>query len=502
MLKGVSFTVLGLGDQNYTKFMEVPRIFWTRLEECGGKPFYPRGEADEVDGIEEMVEQWSEGLWKAWTKELTDLKDRLLNPSKHASATTPASDTIPTKPLPADSNGQAVNFGLKGVPALAPCRIQLKWHSTEPTNATRERLPRTAVKRTTGEELYSPTEPFWASVSESKLLTATGSDRVVMHLGVSTEGSDLQKIYCPGDSIGVLPSNDAALVSKLLKRLGVVEEKLFSVGPAASSQQDLAAMANNDTKYLAHVPTPCTLRYALLYCFDVTSPPRKSLLRLLAEYCELEGEKKDLMELCSIQGKARFEKEIRKGEPGLIHLLERYKSCKPSIDHLLDVLPTLAPRYYSICSSPLAYKDQLQVAYSVVRYSTEMKYEKLGVATNWLQGLCSKENKAKDSSVYRIPIFLKRGGSFALPVDRSKPMIMVGPGTGVAPFRGFIQQRIEESKASSGGSKMGEAWLFFGCRREEEDYLYKEDLESYVGQAGGLTKLHVAFSRAGRLLKK
>eukprot|EP01026_Neomeris_dumetosa_P022938 TRINITY_DN1977_c0_g1_i3.p1 TRINITY_DN1977_c0_g1~~TRINITY_DN1977_c0_g1_i3.p1 ORF type:complete len:224 (-),score=34.63 TRINITY_DN1977_c0_g1_i3:230-901(-) len=142
---------------------------------------------------------------------------------------------------------------------------------------------------------------------------------------------------------------------------------------------------------------------------------------------------------------------------------------------------------YSISSSDRELPNEVHVAFSVVNYKT-MYGQKKGVATMWLDKFCNEESHGKT----KIGTYVRSGGDFKHPVVLESPIIMIGPGTGVAPFRGFLQQR--RAMKSQGGS-CGESWLFFGCRRKDEDYLYQRDLEQFV-QDGTLDHLVCAFSRA------
>jgi cytochrome P450/NADPH-cytochrome P450 reductase len=147
------------------------------------------------------------------------------------------------------------------------------------------------------------------------------------------------------------------------------------------------------------------------------------------------------------------------------------------------MLPMMTPRYYSISSSPLAAPDRCSVTVAVVRepaLSGDGTYE--GVASTYL---------AKRDTGLRVNAFVKSSKSgFALPSDTTRPIVMIGPGTGLAPFRGFLQER---SILRAGGATLGTAMLFFGCRNPDEDYLYRDELERFA--ADGIVDLHVAFSR-------
>ena len=151
------------------------------------------------------------------------------------------------------------------------------------------------------------------------------------------------------------------------------------------------------------------------------------------------------------------------------------------------------------------------MAFTIVRYATERFGERQGVATSWLNALCAplassrsgagggaadggavdgapaNGNASAPTSPIRLPIFLRRGGAFGPPDSLATPLVMIGPGTGVAPFRGFLQHRRAQAAAQGAGGEggaadsKGAAWLFFGCRREDQDFLYKDDLQASVG---------------------
>ena len=229
---------------------------------------------------------------------------------------------------------------------------------------------------------------------------------------------------------------------------------------------------------------------------------RKSLLRVLGEHCTSDNDKQGLLHLSSTGGRQDYTTHIKAAQPSLLTLFHQFPSCKPPLAALLDCLPPLAPRMYSVSSSPLETPHQVHVAFSVVRYETPAGVRQ-GVATTWLEKLCQPmlEGRGVTSEArVRLPVYLRRGGSFGLPVHRdtglpnlAAPMLMIGPGTGVAPFRGFLQQRRHLVKQQD--SPAAPAWLYFGCRQEQEDFLYQADLKAFEAD-GTLSKLRVAFSRA------
>ncbi|KAK9818129.1 hypothetical protein WJX72_007597 [[Myrmecia] bisecta] len=513
LLKDVQFTVLGLGDSNYTRYMAVPRAFRTRFTDLGAACFYDCLEADEVDGLEEFVDRWVAGLWGP-------LKQAAL-PTAVGDNGPPANGKSPGAAAAADNSSESgAGDGLVGVPALAPTRVALVW---EADRAQAERVAAAEAAHPTAADLaerdvkgmYSPETPFWARVADARYLTAPTSERKVLHVAFDVSGSGMA--YHPGDSLGLLPENDPALVDGLLARLGQDGAAIFSVRPvgspadsaapatsSAGSAGSASSEASGAPRLLPHLRWPCTLRWALLHGCDLTSAPRKSLLRLLGEHCGDAAQRRQLLLLASRGGKDAYAKEIREGQPSLLDLLQRFPSCQPPLAALLDALPPLAPRMYSIASSPLEHPGQAHVAFSVVRFLTA-NGQRQGVATTWLaklvEPITSGRLKASELTL-RLPLYLRSGGAFRPPEDLQVPSLMIGPGTGVAPFRGFLQhrrqllrQRPPQAGAGSQAEAAGPAWLFFGCRTKQDDYLYGDEWDAFV-KDGTLSHYEVAFSRA------
>lgn len=165
----------------------------------------------------------------------------------------------------------------------------------------------------------------------------------------------------------------------------------------------------------------------------------------------------------------------------MLEVLDKFTSLKPPLAAVLELLPRLTTRFYSISSSPLA-ADSIHLTVAVVRYKTDANVtDREGVASTWFERMREGAN---------LEIFM-RTSDFHLPVDNQKPVIMVGPGTGLAPFRGFILDRQEEKKQGKAG---GPLVMIFGCRSKTYDYIYQSDLEAAEAD-GTLSNLLCAFSR-------
>ena len=464
--RGVQYTVLGLGDQNYSAFMAVPRAFTQIMENMGAKAFAKRGECDDTLGLYEQVDTWTSLFWPKLAVAQT-MADRLRAGETIDDDDEVATNVEPHAPVQPPAKEQSK---LEGVPPLAICRSEVAWLDQG------EKYEAGAI--TPGPDAngaYTVAAPYMASICEHRLLTNPESDRRVLHVAFDLGSSGIR--YKPGDSIGIIPQNNGNLTRRVVSALAYDGEKVFSLNWKSDSDSEKASHP------LPHIKTPCTVIDAFQKYLDITSCPRKSLVRVLAEHCSDAADKTSLLHLSSRGGKADYDTQIRGQGASLLTLLERFPSCKPPLAELLDALPPLAPRLYSITCAPEVSPTTASVAFSVVKYKVASGEERLGVATNWLDALTATPAS--------VPVYIKPSLKFGLPEDASAPLIMIGPGTGVAPFRGFLQSRREAAK---NGVTLAETMLFFGCRKRDEDFLYDSDWEGFVAD-GALSKFVCAFSR-------
>jgi NADPH-ferrihemoprotein reductase len=193
------------------------------------------------------------------------------------------------------------------------------------------------------------------------------------------------------------------------------------------------------------------------------------------------------MSTYSEEGKAMYNDWVIKSSRTVLHVLEDLDSVRPPLDHLLELLPRLQPRFYSISSSPKVTPDSVHVTAVMVDYDTSTGRRVKGVCTDFLLRKQPDVENANEATV----LCYVRKSAFRLPPKPETPFIMIGPGTGLAPFRGFIQERDYLRRE---GKPMGDCILYYGCRNRNEDYLYREELEQYESN-GTLSNLYVAFSR-------
>ncbi|WP_209121339.1 assimilatory sulfite reductase (NADPH) flavoprotein subunit [Alkalihalobacillus sp. BA299] len=294
--------------------------------------------------------------------------------------------------------------------------------------------------------VYSRTNPFKAEVLENLNLNGRGSNKETRHLELSLEGSGLT--YEPGDSIGIFPENDPELVDELLK-----ETKW-------DPNERLTVSKQGDT---------LTLQEALRSHYEITNLTKP----LLEQIAKLSTNDK-LQEL--VQNTDNLKKYISGRD--LLDLVRDYGTWGETAQDFVSILRKMPPRLYSIASSLAANPEEVHLTIGAVRYQTHGR-ERKGVCSI----LCAERLEPGDT----LPIFIQHNQNFKLPESHETPVIMVGPGTGVAPFRSFMQER-EEVGAE------GKSWMFFGDQHFVTDFLYQTEWQKWL-KDGVLTKMDVAFSR-------
>ncbi|XP_062519373.1 methionine synthase reductase-like [Corticium candelabrum] len=353
------------------------------------------------------------------------------------------------------------------------------------------------------------TDLFMAPITGCQQLTRDDAVKTALEVELDTKGSDVT--YSPGDSFGIVCENDPEEVKWLIDRL-----HLPSNGDALAEIKIAPNPRYAEESVPVHLPTPWTPRGWLQNCCDIRSVPGKMFLRVLAEYTSEAKEKNRIEQLCSKQGSQEFSSRIRDNKIFFIDILEVFPSCLPPLNVVLEGLPRLKPRYYSVASSPLSSKNKVKCVFNVVNLPPKgSQPSRKGLCTGWLQGLTQPFRRgydAPDQSTAtvtdppKVPMYLRSNNRFNIPDDPSVPLVMIGPGTGIAPFVGFLRHRYQQQTAANANdkkaanatdkkaAKFGETWLFYGCRHKDRDFLYKKQLDMFVA-SGTLSHLHVVFSR-------
>lgn len=296
---------------------------------------------------------------------------------------------------------------------------------------------------------WSRKNPFPARLLVNRGLSGPYSANDTRHYELSLEGSGLT--YEPGDAVGVVESNCLNLVQEVLDALHCTGDELVPTGDGE----------------------PKRLRDALWKDYAITKPSAQ-LLQALAE--KAGDAATFLRDLLSPDQKAALEHYLE----GLhiVDLLEDYPSARFTAEEFVKTLRKLLPRLYSVASSPACHPEHVHLTVATVRYESKGRLRK---------GVCSTYLAERVAVGAIVPIFFHVAKGFRLPQDGNTPIIMVGAGTGIAPFRAFLQERI--ATGAQGGN-----WIFFGDQRASEDFLYREEWEKMKAD-GVLTRIDTAFSR-------
>ncbi len=337
----------------------------------------------------------------------------------------------------------------KCVPGGKPTAKKLKeLLALNPASAASAAKPAVPAARPTAVPGAARDKPCLATLRASRPLNEPGAEKQTQNVVLSLGGSGIH--YEPGDSLGVWADNypeEVDLILTILRARGS-EQVTLADGSASTAREALTRQ--------------CNLR-----------EPGEDLYELLGRHARDAGEAARLKQLANDDSAATAH-----GVHDVFDVLVRFRSARPTVTEFVGALGKLQPRLYSIASSLKRHPGEVHLTVAVVRYALYRR-EYGGVASNFFA------ERLRPGQ--RVAVYIQPSHAFKLPPDPATPIIMIGPGTGVAPFRAFLQER------AAGGAR-GENWLFFGNQKRELDFLYRDELESHL-RAGVLTTLTTAFSR-------
>ena len=456
-LKNFNYALLGLGDTNYTQFCNGPKLFHQKFQQLGAHCFYGPAWADDGTGLDVEVEPFIEGLWDA-------LDTFFQNAQKHSDHKI----QINTDQLSDKLNKLSiVNPDLSSelsVPEFVESHLKIEFLDEEKINFDQGNL----------ESLFSSMYPqsggvHLATVVQNSLISDETAEKKCYDIKFCL---DENFDYEPGHAVDCLCPNDDYEVSQLIKRLNLEskKDKIFRL------------VSNNPNKKLGQSyvkltqETKLTLSAFFKYCVDLRwNSLKKNFFRFLSEYCSDVNEKNRLLQLSSREANEEYTNLIREMHTSVLDVLNTFKSCQPPVEHLIQMLLAITPRSYSLCS----HGDQLEFVFNLVKFSKESTrtYDRLGIATGYLHRLEKNQN---------FYLMKRKFQNFTFPTDPDRPLIMIGPGTGIAPFVGFLRSKKESLQNLN-------LYLFFGCRDPNKDFLFKEEILNEF--APNLKLFNVSFSR-------
>ncbi|CCO34427.1 NADPH-ferrihemoprotein reductase [Rhizoctonia solani AG-1 IB] len=494
-LEGLKYVVFGLGNKTYEHYNKVARDVDEKLTTLGAQRIGERGEGDDDKSMEEDYLEWKEKMWPEFA--------RVMGVEEGAGSESP-------------------DFKVTEVDTHPPEKVYLG------------ELSARALTKTRG--IHDAKNPYPASIQNIRELFTVGGERNCIHAEFNIEGSGIT--YQHGDHVGLWPSNPDVEVDRLL----------FALGLGASDRRTAVIDIESLDPQLAKVPFPVPTTYetVLRHYIDISSVASRQTLGALAKYAPTPEAGAALSALAT--DKALYGSVVAGGCLKLAEVLqlvagnsinskptgENTTAWKIPFDVIVSAIPRLQPRYYSISSSPKLHPTSIHVTCVVLKYESEASDRAptkwvFGVGSNYLlnlkmaahgeqapllseSGVESVTNPIyaingprssyQGETGYKAPVHVRRS-TFRLPTNPKTPVIMIGPGTGVAPFRGFVQERVAlarkaiEKNGADALADWGQISLYYGCRDENEDFLYKDEWPEYQSELKGKFTMRNAFSRSG-----
>ncbi|KAK3353094.1 NADPH-cytochrome P450 reductase [Lasiosphaeria hispida] len=460
-LSNLNFVAFGLGNNTYEHYNSMVRNVTKALEKHGAHRIGEAGEGDDGAGtMEEDFLAWKDPMWKA-LQEKMGLDER-------EAVYEPIFGIVERETLTKDSPEVYVG---------EPNKMHLDGTPKGPFNAH---------------------NPYIAPIAKSFELFSV-KDRNCLHMEVDISGSNLT--YQTGDHIAVWPTNPGEEVDRFLNTFGLTDKR----------HQVISVKALEPTAKVPF-PTPTTFDAIVRYHMEICAPVSRQFIATLAAFAPNEESKAEMTKLGG--DKDYFHQKVNVHHLNIARILKSVSKGQPWISvpfsALIEGVTKLQPRYYSISSSSLEQPKMISITAVVERQTIPGRDDPFhGVATNYLLALKEKQNGEPNPTPFglsyeitgprnrydgvHVPVHV-RHSNFKLPSDPTKPIILIGPGTGVAPFRGFVRERVNQVK---NGETVGKTILFFGCRKRTEDFLYDKEWQEAKEVLGDNFELVLAFSRDG-----
>ena len=464
-LHRMNYTVFGLGNRQYEHFNRMGKRTNATLEAFGAKRVFDYGEGDDDGTLDEDFAAWKAKMWPS-------LVSQFNNAGAAAGDAAAAAGT-----------SQKVQLTYKVVPI-----------ATEADKAAAAKASAAQANKISSTNKHFFTAPLAAIAVNRELRTGGGPDAAVgstRHVEIDLSGTGLT--YVTADNLAVMPENDPTMVAELAKALGYTLDQAFYVEPVDAGDHDL--------KY--DFPTPCTVQDALTRFFDIHGAVKHATLTQLLPYVSDPQQQAWLKGLLAEDNRAAFKAfavESCKSVASLLVNGGELSSCKVPLADFLHIVPFVQPRYYTISSSSSVHPHRVHITVSVTQFKSAQGRAVKGLCSGYLQKLVPGVSAAAPA----CRVFV-RPSTFRLPKQLSTPVVMIGPGTGLAPMRALLQDRQWQGEHQTNGNgnghgnghgvpAAGKNTLYFGCQKRSVDFIYRDEMEAYQA-SGVLSSLQLAFSR-------
>ena len=322
-----------------------------------------------------------------------------------------------------------------------------------------------------------PPKTKMLTLEKNERITDSSYNRNIRHLVFDIEGKDFS--YLLGDALTIYPDNDPENVGEFLDWYGADKKTVY----------DVKALKTLDNRRAQSFKHPMTNVQLFGEVVDILGRPNKNFYKQLRKFASDPKDQAalDVLISDSAEGNAKYA-GLTAETVTYADVLRMFPSAKPSVEHLVSLIPCIKPRLYSIASSQRLVNDKVELVIVILDWMTAGGKARRGLSTNYINRIATDGEAS--GSTFQVACSVTPG-TFKFPKSLLQPYIMVGLGTGLAPFRAFVQERAFFKRK---GADCGPMWLFYGCRYKAKDYIFGDELETYHKE-GVLTELHPAFSR-------
>jgi NADPH-ferrihemoprotein reductase len=440
-LANVDFSVFGLGNTQYENYNKIGRGVNAGMEKLGATRVVEYGEGDDDSTLEDDFEKWKKRAIPALVKKY--------HPD-----------------------------GAGTVDADVTTKVNLTFKCTDCDPSTAIIPPANIINNST-KHFFSSPDATVTTIREMRD-EADGGNTVHMEFDIAGTGVS----YQTADNLAVIPNNTNVAVEMFSRTCGGFRLSQYVNLEAISENDDVEEVEDSNAVFKHPFPTPCSIQDIFTKYLDIASIPRKSVLEMFLPYLTDEAQKKWLENL--VASRELFQTTVEaEGLTFCSLLANELSSCRIPLADLLHIIPLIQPRYYTICSSSSCFPESIHLTVSVS--------ERKAPSGSTVYGLCSRFLHIMQPNVSQCRIFT-RDSLFRLPASLSTPIIMIGPGSGIAPMRALLQERRFQADQEGVKYSQMKNILYFGCKSRKLDFLYKEELTAAVDD-GSLTSLQLAFSR-------